>query len=1163
MSEKDIRLIKQIFKKIKNGTFKIKNIIQEFGADIKKKLAEFIMKKTIGTALKPIAIKVAAFTILGCLILGVIALAFSSLLEFITAFLAGIEKAKMNWNFLWGGRSSRVNEEMISKVREELKKKNIDFKEKGYIGEDVIYDIENGDETEEYKKIKTDYFTTTFAGQTLVMTPEEKNIIEGSPSDTQGKVKQLITYIDTIEKELQSKGYEESSRLYNTTTKQYYISTDGADNTKYDSMCNYMMQIKDLCSKVIIKNYLYAQEYCVTNENCWTFDPEDQGGIEVKTDASFELDDTGGIFQNLFKLVTGSYSVYSPGLNDDGEILDNANSKTASPRFYVKINSVKDTSIDPEITNEVVNIAMLWQYPLAFHINTISPDVGVRVAKLAKTHHKVRITLYGSGIDVVDSNGKIQTLEKFLQNTFNGESEAFKKNLYDEYGSLMCRPMVTEMSTWHTKKTATYTFQNRDPADVVTSNLGIVVYSKENSAKQFFTSTSDPAYDTYKQGQLKKYLQDQIKTGIEEHTNSEKYKYTQAQISNYCGNDPNKVKEYARKEIKTKIAAEHGKYYAITSESKIYNDIKDIVSGYSDGWDLAIKFMNISITDFEINVATDSIFTTDMVNKILKVTKNEDGTIKKVDIDEGKFEDAMHQTLIKLFDLNLRDKMIEAMSKDTTLKNNYATARITVTTYTMSENKDLVATENNSHNTDGIADMDAILKSLPTYTNGKVSNESQLKSYYTANTYSNETTKSAGPNGKTYLNIKTNANAILDSVIDIYNLNETTMEVMETADNAIGTSDANIGIDTFKEITDSTSIDTRVTNNLMITDLIHYFGTDLGVIDTAKYTAVATFTNFSYYGTLWVLDRYGDDLVEVNGNVATIKATDGESVKAPVSGKAYYIKNAENNYTVVIDQYGVDENEDSKFIGRKTIKGLKSVSAIIKEGSTNAGDILAGDVIGVAGGNITYESLDSAMQAQSPADELAVSEGAGVQNIEGRIYYNQKSEPWGPMQYSKIGDSSQTYGSSACGPTSYAIVISNLIQNSSVTPLVLGEYSLKEGYRTDNNGTSAELFTDTGLHDTYGIQLVSDGPATDKAILDAVNNGCYVIFNINYYYSDGKSGGHYVCVGPSSTNEICALDPYPYYAGRMIDLNGSQTLKEFKSKRSVIQLKSYWAFKKK
>ena len=76
---------------------------------------------------------------------------------------------------------------------------------------------------------------------------------------------------------------------------------------------------------------------------------------------------------------------------------------------------------------------------------------------------------------------------------------------------------------------------------------------------------------------------------------------------------------------------------------------------------------------------------------------------------------------------------------------------------------------------------------------------------------------------------------------------------------------------------------------------------------------------------------------------------------------------------------------------------------------------------------------------------------------QGLTYYSQADSRWAEDMYSSIGDSSQTMRSSACGPTSAAMIVSS--SKGSILPTTLANLAVDNGYRTAGNGTAWSFFS--------------------------------------------------------------------------------------------------------
>lgn len=105
----------------------------------------------------------------------------------------------------------------------------------------------------------------------------------------------------------------------------------------------------------------------------------------------------------------------------------------------------------------------------------------------------------------------------------------------------------------------------------------------------------------------------------------------------------------------------------------------------------------------------------------------------------------------------------------------------------------------------------------------------------------------------------------------------------------------------------------------------------------------------------------------------------------------------------------------------------------------------------------------------------------------GLTYYSQVDSRWKNHSYTSIGDNSQTIGSSGCGPTSAAMIVSSI--KGTITPDVLGDLFKENGYRSAHSGTYWSAFR--AVADEFDIEY-QETSNLDKAI-ELLRNNNYLI----------------------------------------------------------------------
>ena len=148
----------------------------------------------------------------------------------------------------------------------------------------------------------------------------------------------------------------------------------------------------------------------------------------------------------------------------------------------------------------------------------------------------------------------------------------------------------------------------------------------------------------------------------------------------------------------------------------------------------------------------------------------------------------------------------------------------------------------------------------------------------------------------------------------------------------------------------------------------------------------------------------------------------------------------------------------------------------------------------------------------------------------GLTYYSQIDSRWKNKMYSSTGNASQTMGSSACGPTCSAMVVSSI--KGTILPTEMADLYVQYGFRSANNGTywsafrwTADVF-DIGYKEIYKLNDVCDLLEESYMVISACGNGLFTTgghFILIYGYEDTNGNGQ--C---DSGDRLKIYDPYLY-----------------------------------
>lgn len=138
----------------------------------------------------------------------------------------------------------------------------------------------------------------------------------------------------------------------------------------------------------------------------------------------------------------------------------------------------------------------------------------------------------------------------------------------------------------------------------------------------------------------------------------------------------------------------------------------------------------------------------------------------------------------------------------------------------------------------------------------------------------------------------------------------------------------------------------------------------------------------------------------------------------------------------------------------------------------------------------------------------------------GLTYYSQIDNRWKNKLYTSTQNSKQTIGNSGCGPTVSAMIVSSIKGN--ITPDVMANLFVKNGYRSPNNGTYWSAYR--AIADEFNIGY-TETSNINKAI-ELLKNNNYVACSVgNGLFT---SGGHYILIVGIEDNVLKIYDPYLY-----------------------------------
>lgn len=128
----------------------------------------------------------------------------------------------------------------------------------------------------------------------------------------------------------------------------------------------------------------------------------------------------------------------------------------------------------------------------------------------------------------------------------------------------------------------------------------------------------------------------------------------------------------------------------------------------------------------------------------------------------------------------------------------------------------------------------------------------------------------------------------------------------------------------------------------------------------------------------------------------------------------------------------------------------------------------------------------------------------------GLTYYSQIDSRWSSHSYTSCGNYSQTIGTSGCGPTCASMVVT--ATKGTITPPEMGDFFVKYGYRSSNNGTYFSAFrfvADTfniGYEETYRLDDAVNLVRNDHYVVVSCANGLFTTGRTFYSYCWNRRG---------------------------------------------------------
>ena len=206
------------------------------------------------------------------------------------------------------------------------------------------------------------------------------------------------------------------------------------------------------------------------------------------------------------------------------------------------------------------------------------------------------------------------------------------------------------------------------------------------------------------------------------------------------------------------------------------------------------------------------------------------------------------------------------------------------------------------------------------------------------------------------------------------------------------------------------------------------------------------------------------------------------------------------------------------------------------------------------------ESEDFELQGEIAYEGSSEFPNISLGNYTGLTYYNQIDSRWKDHVYTSIGDTSQTIGTSGCGPTSAAMVVTAI--KGTITPPEMGDLFVQNGYRSSNNGTYWSAFRWVADVFDIGYQECS---SLDTAVNLVRNNNYVIVSCANGLFT---TGGHFIVIVGIDGDTLEIYDPY-LYSGKFdtstrrgkVTVSGNTVYCSIENFRQYANYRGFFAYK--
>lgn len=319
----------------------------------------------------------------------------------------------------------------------------------------------------------------------------------------------------------------------------------------------------------------------------------------------------------------------------------------------------------------------------------------------------------------------------------------------------------------------------------------------------------------------------------------------------------------------------------------------------------------------------------------------------------------------------------------------------------------------------------------------------------------------------------------------------------------------------------STSISTILSESM--TELLAQIDTDFASSGADQKEIINPYENSPNYNANSFVSQY---CASKDTDFESVSLSDMEDLLRQNKDKLYAYSRSIEERTATVETITVNAETGEETVIETEITETWAVYTITYNGETYFADNvfhLSEDQKTLADNYTQNMStfLGDSMFQRLPAGYETIATLGNIRFTDGQtevVYFNQLDERYADKPYG-----TDYIGGYACGPTSMAIVISSLT-NDTVDPIKMAQWAYENGYWCSGSGSYHSLIP--GAAEAWGLPVEGCGSSEGQKIVDALSNSKLVVALMDEGHF--ANSGHFIVLRGIRNGKVLVADPASY-----------------------------------